>query len=258
MIRSQPKVKNILITGASSGIGAALAEVYSGPGIVLVITGRNQSRLENVAEICRNKGATVISKCAEVQDRDAMSSWIEQIDSDTPLDLVIANAGISGGTGGLSGESIDQARDIFAVNLAGVLNTIDPVIPRMKDRHKGQIAIMSSLAAFRGIPSAPAYSASKAAVKSYGEALRGELSDSGIQVSVICPGFIKSRITDANTFSMPMIMEAEKAARIMKRRLEKNRALIAFPWPMYFMAWLMGVLPVSWTDPIFRRMPKKS
>ena len=258
MTKPSPHVKNTLITGASSGIGAALAEVYAGPGTVLVLTGRNQQRLDDVAAICRNLGATVISACVDVQDRDAMARWIKQIDSSTPLDLVIANAGISGGTGGLGGESTDQARDIFSVNLAGVLNTIDPAIQYMKDRQKGQIAIMSSLAAFRGLPTAPAYSASKAAVKSYGEALRGDLSSAGIKVSVICPGFIKSRITDANTFSMPMLMEADKAASIIKHRLAKNTGLIAFPWPMYFMAWLLGVLPMAWTDPVLNRLPKKA
>jgi short-subunit dehydrogenase len=107
------------------------------------------------------------------------------------------------------------------------------------------------------MPSAPAYSASKAAVRGYGEALRGALAPSGIRVSVICPGFVRSRMTDANPFPMPFLMDASRAARIIRRRLERNKARIAFPWPTYFAAWLMGTLPPALTDPLFRKLPRK-
>jgi len=123
----------------------------------------------------------------------------------------------------------------------------------MKQRGRGQIAIVSSLAGFRGMPSAPAYSASKAAVKVYGEALRGELHEDGIGVTVVCPGFVKSRITDRNEFHMPFLMEADDAARIILRGLERNRARICFPWPMHAAAWLLGALPPAWTDSLLRK-----
>jgi len=169
---------------------------------------------------------------------------------------VIANAGVSAGTGG-QGESETQAREIFAVNLAGVLNTVWPAIGPMRRRGFGQIAVVASIAGFRGIPGTPAYSASKAAAKAYGEALRGWLARDGIRVSVVLPGFVRSRMTANNPFPMPLIMDADRAARIIRRGLAADKARIAFPWPMYALAWLVGALPPAWTDPILKVAPEK-
>ncbi len=246
----------ILITGASSGIGEALARDYAESGRFLALSGRDKERLESVAEACRGFGAEVAAQTVDVADRDATAKWISDIDADHPLDLVIANAGIAAGTGG-RGESENQTRDIFAINLAGVLNTVWPALGPMRKRRHGQIAIVSSIAAFRGFPGTPAYSASKAAVKTYGEALRGWLASEGIRVSVVCPGFVRTRMTEKNDFPMPFVMDAAKAARIIRRGLERNKARIAFPWPMYFLAWLLGALPPSWTDPLLKWVPKK-
>ena len=170
--------------------------------------------------------------------------------------MVIANAGVSAGSGG-SGESAEQTRHIFAINLAGVLNTVLPAIPLMRARQRGVIAIMSSLAGFRGMPTAPAYSASKAAVKAYGEGLRGWLATDGISVCVICPSFVVSRITQKNKFHMPFLMTAEKAAGIIISGLTQGKALIAFPWPMVTVMRLLCSLPPWATERIFRRLPKK-
>ncbi len=246
----------ILITGASSGIGEALAREYAEPGCFLALSGRNEERLKAVAEACRGFGAEAVAQTVDVADRDATAKWVKGIDADHPLDLVIANAGISAGTGG-RGESESQARNIFAVNLAGVLNTVWPALGPMRERGHGQIAIISSIAAFRGIPGVPAYSASKAAVKVYGEALRGWLKPDGIRVSVVCPGFVRTPMTDKNPYPMPFIMDPAKAARIIRRGLQLNKARIAFPWPIYFMAWLLGALPPGWTDPLLKRAPEK-
>ncbi len=245
-------IRSILITGASSGIGAALAESYARKGVTLAISGRNSRRLEAVARACSKLGATVNARVIDVTGRDDMARWIEAVDVKDPLDLVIANAGISGG-----GDDQEKIRDIFAVNLAGVLNTILPAISLMRDRGRGQIAIMSSLTGYRGLPSAPAYSASKAAVKAYGEALRGELAAAGIKVSVICPGFVESRITAKNRFPMPLIMTADKAARIIKRGLAANKARISFPRSLASAMWLLSALPPTVADIILRLLPKK-
>jgi short-subunit dehydrogenase len=247
---------HILITGASSGIGAALALAYARPGAHLSLGGRNQDRLAEIAGQAAARGATTAMAAIDVRDREAVADWVTAADERAPLDLVIANAGISAGTHG-GPESADQTRAIFAINLDGVLNVALPAIPRMIARKRGQIAIISSLAAYRGFPGAPAYSASKAAVKVWGEALRGDLAPQGVRVNVVMPGFIKSPMTDANSFSMPFLMSAEKAAEIIQRGLAADRARIAFPFPTAFVAWAMGALSPMIADPILRMLPKK-
>jgi short-subunit dehydrogenase len=254
--------RTILITGASSGIGEALAEAYAGPGISLALTGRDRVRLDAVAARCMERGAAVRSATVNVADRAAMADWLAQVDAVTPVDLCIANAGISGGTGGGGGrggrgESEEQARRILAVNVDGVLNTIHPLIGPMTSRGRGQFGLVSSLAGFRGYPGAPAYCASKAAVRSYGESLRLDLRRTGIEVSVICPGFVRSRITDGNRFPMPFLMDADRAAMIIRRGLERNRGRIAFPLPTYLMAWTIAVLPAVLADVLLAHTPAK-
>jgi len=250
------RFESILITGASSGIGTALAEIFAGRGVRLVLGGRSTERLAAIAQACRQRGAEVEATAVDVLDRAAVAEWITAADRRHPLDLVIANAGVSGGT--LKGtETEDQARRIFAVNIDGVLNTVYPILPAMLERKSGQIGLMASLAAYRGFPGAPAYGASKAAVRVWGEALRGDLAPSGIGVSVIMPGFIKTAMTGANNFPMPFLMPAERAAAIVRRGLEANRARIAFPWQTAFVAWLLGALSPRIVDPLLMRLPKK-
>lgn len=263
---------SILITGASSGIGAALAETYAKPGVSLWLTGRNTSRLDAVASHCRARGANVSTRELDVVDRSTMAAWIADCDRMRPLDLVIANAGISAGTGGVAKddgiEVPGQAQRIFAVNVDGVFNTVEPAIPLMR-RHpprpgvrsnaaRGQIAIVSSLAGFRGFPGAPAYSASKAAVKAWGEALAPILAADGIHVSVVCPGFITTPMTERNGFRMPFLMPADTAAQRIRDGLARGRVRIAFPWPMYAAAWFLGALPPAAGNRILAGSPGKA
>lgn len=255
MARTFTSPRSILITGASNGIGAALAVDYAAPGAFLALSGRNAERLETVAGHCRERGAEVRTTTIDVTDGPALRAWIEAIDDESPLDLVVANAGISAGTASPE-DDMKKVRQIFAVNVDGVLNTIEPAMERMRRRRKGQLALMSSIAGFRGLPGTSAYAASKAAVRSYGEGLRGLLWDDDIGVSVICPGYVVTGMTAVNTFPMPFIMPAERAARIIRRGLARDKARIAFPWPMYFAVWLLGALPPAWTDPLMRRLPR--
>ncbi len=248
--------KNILITGAGSGIGRALAVAYSKAGVNLFLCGRDLEKLSCTKILCEELKANVLLEILDVCDEAATKKWVEKIDQSYELDLVIANAGISAGTAGGT-ESLAQVKKIFATNLDGVINVIHPAIEKMKLRGSGQIALLSSLAGFRGLPSSPAYSASKSAVRVYAEALRGNLAALGIEVSAICPGYVKTPMTDVNDFPMPFLMKVERCAEIIKDGLAKNKSRIAFPFPLYFVVWLATLLSTKITDPIFAKLPGK-
>jgi len=248
--------KHIVITGASSGLGAALALAYAAPNTTLSLHGRDADRLDQTAQQAQALGAQVVTHSGDVTDRADMASWLAERAAAQPIDLLIANAGISAGTGG-GGESLEQAERIFAVNVGGVLNTIHAALPAMLARGQGQIALMASLAGFRGLPGCPAYSASKAAVRLYGEALRGDLASKGVEVSIICPGYIKTPMTDINTFPMPFLMSAEEAAQRIVNGLRRNQSRIAFPRRFYWAVWLLTLLSPRLTDGLMARLPKK-
>jgi short-subunit dehydrogenase len=249
-----PKV--ILITGASSGIGHALALEYAAPGVTLLLTGRDRTRTDEVAKACAAKGAAIKTSLTPVTARESLEQEILAWDDSQAIDLVIANAGISGGTGKAGGESDAQLREIMAINVDGTFNTVNPLIPRMSSRRRGQIALMSSMAGFRGMPNAPAYSTSKVAVRAYGEAMRPLLKKDGVEVSVIFPGFVKTPLTDVNKFPMPWLITPEKAARFIRDGLASNRARVAFPWQMYLLARFMAALPLCAGDFLLSRAPK--
>ena len=247
---------HILITGASSGIGEALALYYAQKNVTLFLCGQNINRLGDVAQRCREKRAEVFAEKIDVSDAAAMENWINRCDKIAELDLVVANAGVSAGPG-KNGESVEVTRKIFAVNVGGVLNTVLPALEKMKKRGKGQIAVLSSLAGYRGLPSAPAYSGSKNAVRAWGEALRGHLKPQGIEVNVICPGFVVSRITEKNKFTMPFLLPADNAAIIIAEGLRKNKGRITFPPLLAFSAWLMSCLPSGIAEFILTKLPNK-
>lgn len=250
--------ERILITGASTGLGRALALEYAAPDIDLYLCARSQDKLNETAQACEKKGANVQAKALDVSDRAALYGWFDDIKDQGSVDLVIANAGISGGSGANDLEGIEQADKIFAINLGGVLNTVYPAIDIMKNNSKGgQIAVVSSLAGYHGFPGAAAYSASKAAVKSFAESWRVALKDDNIHVSCIAPGFVDTPLTRVNPYKMPFLMRADKAARLIKKRLEAKKSMIAFPWPMRFMAWLLSILPYWISDRLLSNAPSK-
>lgn len=248
--------ETVLITGASSGIGAALARAYATSDRRLILIGRDQTRLDAVAGAIRPTGAVIHSATVDVTDRAFLTDWLKRVDGLSPIDLIIANAGVSGGADG-GQESRDQIDTIFDVNVSGVLNTIHPLLDGMRARGHGQIAIMGSLAGLRGFPGAPAYCASKAAVLSYGDSLRVALKSAGISVSVILPGFVDSAMTARNPYRMPLKMTADEAAAIIRRKLAKGKGRIAFPWPMAFAARAGQILPWPLVDRLLARAPAK-
>jgi short-subunit dehydrogenase len=176
-----------------------------------------------------------------------MAAWITQAHLTRPLDLIIALAGISCGTFSRE-ETPEETRAVFAVNLDGMLNTLEPVIPLFRRQGRGQIALVSSLAGTRGFPVAPSYCATKAAIRVYGEGLRSRLQRENIFVSVINPGFVKSPMTDANPYPMPFQLSADQAARIIKNKLAKGKARLCFPMPYAVGVFLLSLLPPAWVD----------
>ncbi|MDO9708707.1 SDR family NAD(P)-dependent oxidoreductase [Paracraurococcus lichenis] len=251
--------RHVLVTGASSGIGRALAVAAAAPGVTLHLSGRDATRLEATAAACRAAGATVAVRAADVRDRDGMAAWIAGAGR---LDLVIANAGISAGTGGAT-EPADQARAIFETNVAGVLNTALPAIEAMAaqdpgpDGVRGRVAVIASIAAFIAVPGAPAYCASKAAVQRWAEALDATERRRGIRLHAVCPGYIRTPMTAANAFPMPLLMEPEEAARRTLRGIAAGRVRIAYPWPVYLAARLGGALPPGLRAALFAAAPAK-
>lgn len=251
------KNANILITGASSGIGRALAVYYASHGAKsLFICGRDFDRLTEVQNQCLQYGAAIYPCIIDVTDKDAVRNWIESCNDAAPLNLIIANAGVA-----TLEETPENIYNTFNTNVNGVLHTVLPAIKlfQARDDRKSwrQIAIVSSIAGYHGLPSCPSYSASKACVKAWGEALRGSLKNEDIKVSVICPGFVRSRITDKNTCPMPFFMETDKAAALIAKRLHRNIGLISFPWPVRFAAWFMSILPNRVSQYFYNRLPHK-
>lgn len=241
MARPRPAPpRSILITGASSGIGAALARRYARPGSQLALGGRDPGRLAATAAACRQAGARVAVHSVDVTDRRAMADWISAVDGEAPLDLVIANAGIAGRH---LPDGPERTRAIFAVNLEGVLNTIEPAETAMVRRGSGHLALMSSVASFYGAPGSAAYCASKGAVRLLGEGLRRRLAQKGVVVSVICPGFVRTPMNAGIRPRLPLTMSAERAATIIERGLARGKARIAFPFTTYLVARVLGALP---------------
>ena len=248
---TRKKQTSILITGASSGIGAALAEEYASPGIKLVLIGRNTRRLKITEDICRRLGATVFISVLDVTDEKALERIFDDLG---PFNIVIANAGISSSR---SKSMAQNTREIFSVNIDGLANTVLPAISKMKEQGGGNIGIVSSIAGFQGLPSAPAYSASKAAAKIWGAGLRARYAEENIVVSVICPGFVETPMTDKNDFYMPWKIRPPLAAKAIRQGLERGKSLIIFPWQMALIINLVNVLPRPLVEWIFQKLPRK-
>lgn len=228
-----------MITGASNGLGQALALGYASPGVTLFLCALDEKPLAAVAAACRERGARTESQVVDVRDRQAMASWVQQCDATVPLELVIANAGISAGSVGRDSEDDELTRAIFATNLDGMVNTVQPAIAAMRTRRRGQIALLSSLAGYRGMRRSAAYCASKAAVRVFGEGLRQRLAEDGIGVSVVCPSYLAI----GNTTRRRGRIGAEAAVRTIRRGLARNRGLIPLPWGLAFAARVLAALP---------------
>jgi short-subunit dehydrogenase len=236
--------RNIVITGASSGIGAAVALHYARPGATLGLTGRDAGRLSTVAAKARAAGAVVEEAVFDLRDRAALTGFLGGFDAAHPIDLLVANAGILDGRhadGTI--EDAELARRVIEINLLGATDTLHALLPAMRARRGGHIVLVASLAAMSPLPDAPAYSASKAGMLSYGLAMRAAVAAEKVRISVVCPGFVKSAMTDSHIGEQPLKMSAEKAATLIARGIDRNRPVIGFPFPLYILSRIEILFP---------------
>lgn len=245
--------RTLVITGASSGLGAALARAYAAPAVTLGLVARNASRLAAVAEACRAAGAIVETATMDVADRGPLESWLLEFDRAHPVDLVIANAGTSAGPEpGAPVEDAAVTTRQITTNLLGAVHIVAPLLPAMAARGGGRIALIASLAAYRGLAYAPGYCASKAGLRAYGEALRALAEPHGVGVTVVCPGFFESPMTDRWMGSRPLLIDTERAAQKIRRGIDGGRRRISFPWPLVLGLRLCDALPAALGDRIVR------
>ena len=234
----------VVITGASRGLGRALALAYAAPGRRLALMARHADLLAYVARQCEMRGAQVLQQTFDVADAVAMRSFVAAVEAGGPIDLAIANAGEFWGNGPKGElEPLERARSQLKTNLEGAIVFINAVLPAMRGRQQGHIALIASLAALHPLADAPAYSASKAGLAAYGAALREMLAAEGITLSIVYPGHIDTDQAAVQHGPLPLLMMPEEAADIIAQGIARRRSLIAFPKRLLWLIRLGSLLP---------------
>lgn len=247
---------NVFLTGASSGIGAALAGAYAAQGATLGLFARRPSAPAEI--VARLDGARYAWYSGDVRDPAALRAAAEDFVARFGVpDVVIANAGVSVGTSTEFAADIAPFRAVLETNVLGIVHTFQPFVSAMKAARRGTLVGIASVAGFRGLPGAGAYSASKAAAISYLESLRVELVGSGVKVVTICPGFIATPMTANNPYRMPFLLAPDKAARLIVRAIAHGRRLYVLPWQMAWLGRVLRVLPRPVYDRVLARRPRK-
>lgn len=224
--------KTVMITGASSGIGKGLAQALGSRGARLGLLARRQNLLDEIVNEMRLRGGKAFAVSADVRDADEMKAAADRIRSQLgPIDILIANAGI-GTSNHISQLDPVHAANVISINMLGAANSLAAVVPQMVERGKGQLVAISSLAAYRGLAKSAAYCASKAAMSAYFESVRIDLRGTGVGVTIIHPGFIKTPLTAGRDAKMPYLMELDEAIPKIVSAIEKGKKSVAFPWQL--------------------------
>lgn len=245
--------EHVLITGATGGIGQALAMAYAAPGTHLTLTGRDELRLHEVEQACRKRGASVSTHALDVRDGEGLRDWVQAVDAAHPVTTAIANAGVNSSLGpDEEEEAIADVRRCFQVNTLGVVETMHALAERMRQRGTGRLAVVASLGGWCGMHSSPAYSASKAAAVVYGDAMRAWLAPHGVSVSVISPGFVDSPMSRRYLGNKPQVWSVTKAAHHIRRGIDQGRKEIAFPVVSAALLRLLMLFPAGLRDSIIR------
>jgi NAD(P)-dependent dehydrogenase (short-subunit alcohol dehydrogenase family) len=237
-----------LITGASSGIGRALALRMAAHGTPVAVLARRKDLLDSLVLEIERAGGRARAVCCDVTDREAVHEAVREVEASLgPIARLIANAGGATPTG-IEPFSAEHVRDVVELNVLGVANCIEAVLPGMLARRSGHLVVTSSLAGYRGLPGAGAYSAAKGAATNLMESLRIDLRPHGIDVSVIAPGFVRTKAGKAKKKSKPLRLELEPAVERMHRAIEARRPFYAFPKTLLALIWLGWIMPASLYD----------
>ena len=246
----------VFLTGASSGLGEALASHYAKEGATLGLCARRQAELDRVASALAP--ATVATYALDVRDADAtIAAGRDFIARHGVPDIVIANAGVSRGTLAEHAEDLAVFRDVLETNVLGIVHTFHPFLAPMREAGRGALVGVASLAGFRGLPGSAAYSASKAAAIALLESLRVELRGSGVAVVTIAPGYVATPMTERNPYRMPFLMAPDRAAASIARAIARRKRFHVLPWPMAIVGRLFRVLPRPIYDRAFANVKRK-
>jgi short-subunit dehydrogenase len=247
--------KVVFITGASSGIGRALAVELGRKGASLGLLARRAETLREIAEEVEGAGGHALALPADVRDAEAVRGAADQLrEKFGRVDVLVANAGVGVTTDARNLEAKEVA-DVMGINVLGAVNSVTAVLPEMVEQGSGQLVAISSLAAYRGLPKSAAYCASKAALSAFFESLRVDLRESGVGVTIIHPGFIKTPLTAGRHAQMPYLMELDDAIKKIIRAIETRKKSYAFPWQLATISRVGMLLPPNLYD---RIMAKRS
>ena len=236
--------KTILITGASGGIGSALARAFARPDVTLLLWGRDAARLEETAADCRSRGAHCHVEMIDLRDIAAQLAGLAAADRATPIDIAIFNAGLGGtAPGGAAAESAEASRAVAEVNFLAPVTGANAIAAAMAARGQGQIVLIGSIAESYPLPMAPTYAATKAGLRMFAEALGLRLARHGVSVTLVSPGFIDTAMSRQVTEPKPFLMSADRAAVVIARGITARARTIVVPWQFAVIRAITDLLP---------------